>query len=89
MDNQSSSNIHTVLGVISLIVGVLGFIFSFIPCFGVYAIYAGIGGFLCGIGALVMAKKENAGIGLATAGIVMSILASAVALWQMGKMGIL
>lgn len=87
MDNQSKSNIHQVLGVISLIVGILGFIFSFVPCFGAYAIYAGIGGLGCGIGALVTAKKAGAGIGLATAGIVMSILASAVALWQLDKMG--
>jgi hypothetical protein len=85
MTNQTSSNLHTVLGVISLIVGILGFIFSFVPCFGAYSIYAGGGGLLCGIGAIFYAKKANAGIGLAVAGIVMSILASAVALWQMNN----
>lgn len=87
MNTENSSNMHTTLGVLSLIVGILGFIGSFIPCLGMYAIYAGIGGLCCGIGAVNLAKKANAGTGLATAGIIISLFAAFVALWQMDKLG--
>jgi len=86
MENQKTSNLHQVLGVLGLIVGILGFIFSFIPCFGIYAIYAGIGGLGCAIAALYLARKANAGIGLAAAGIIMSLLAALVALWQLNAL---
>ncbi|HZY35458.1 MAG TPA: hypothetical protein VFE53_02350, partial [Mucilaginibacter sp.] len=77
-NQNNNSNIHQALGVISLIVGILGFILSFIPCFGVYAIYLGVPGLGCGIAAIIMARKVNAAIGLATAGLVMSFLATVV-----------
>ena len=89
MTTENSSNMHTTLGVLSLIVGILSFIGSFIPCFGMYAIYGGIGGVICGAIAVNLAKKINAETGMATAGIIISILASFVALWQMDKLGAL
>ncbi|MGZ3751010.1 MAG: hypothetical protein ACXVB0_02145 [Mucilaginibacter sp.] len=80
--NTKKSTTYQTLGIISLILGILGFIFAFIPCLGMYAIFIAIPGLGCGIGAFVMAKKANAGIGLAVAGLVLSLLATGVASWQ-------
>ena len=87
MESQNKqSNSHQAFEVISLVLGILGFIFSFIPCFGAYAIYVGVAGLGCGIAGLILAKKVQAGIGLSTAGILLSALACAVALWQIIKL---
>ena len=84
MENKKPSGLHQALGVLALIIGILGLLFSFIPCFGMYAIYAGIAGIIIGLAAFFSAKNADASIGLATAGIVLSILTSAIAIWQMG-----
>ncbi|MFA6770643.1 MAG: hypothetical protein WCR71_05665 [Bacteroidales bacterium] len=87
MEDQNANNMHTVFSVLSLIIGILGFIFCFIPCFGAYAIYAGIAGTVCGIIGVNMSQKAKAGIGMAVAGIVLSVLAGLIALWQINTLG--
>ena len=82
MENQEQKNLHTVFSVITLIIGILSFIFCFVPCFGVYALWGGMAGIGCGSMGIYMAKKAHAGIGMAVAGIVISLLATLVALWQ-------
>lgn len=82
MENQKPSGIHQALGILGLIIGILGLIFSFIPCLGAYAIYAGIAGIVISLAAFFSAKNIGESIGLAVAGLVLSIIASAVALYQ-------
>jgi len=73
--NQKQSNAMAIVG---LIVGILGIILSFVPCIGVWAIVPGLLGVI--FSALGMKKVE--GKGMAIAGLVLSIIASGIAIWQ-------
>ncbi len=76
------SNSYKTFGLISLILGILAFIFSFVPCLGMYAMFPGILGIIFGLIGFVQAGKINAPKGMVIAGIVLSILGTAVAVWQ-------
>ncbi len=70
------------LGIAGLVVGIIGLLVSFIPCFGLFALFIGILGIvLSGIG-LYMANKGKFEKGLVIAGLVISILATMIALFQ-------
>ena len=83
---QAPSNAYKTFGIISLILGIIAFIFSFIPCLGTFAVIPGILGIILGIVGFVMANKVNGGKGMVIAGIILSILGTAVASWQAKKM---
>lgn len=71
------------MGVASLVLGIVGLVFSFIPCLGMYGIGLTIPGVVLGAIAISKAKKNNGqGKGLAIAGLVCSIIGSAIAGWQ-------
>jgi hypothetical protein len=67
------------LGTAGLVVGIIALLFSFIPCLGMWAIVPAIVGIiLCSI-SMRHASKANAPKGMATAGLVCSIVAAAIA----------
>ncbi|MFM7022309.1 MAG: DUF4190 domain-containing protein [Flavobacteriales bacterium] len=70
------------LGITALVVGIVGLIVSFIPCVGAWGIVPGILGVVFGAVSLAQASKGNGAKGLGVAGLVLSILAVAVALYQ-------
>ncbi len=80
------STLHKTFGIISLVLGILAFLFSFIPCLGAYAIFPGILGLIMGVVAFIMAGKVNAPKGMIIAGVILSVLATGVAAWQYSKL---
>ncbi len=82
-----SSTTYKTFGIISLILGIVAFLFSFIPCLGMYAIFPGILGIVLGVIGFVMANKVNGAKGMVIAGIVLSILGTGVAYFQYKAIG--
>ena len=84
MEDQKTTNstLHQTLGVISLIIGILGLLFSFIPCLGALAIYLSSPAFICGVIAIYFARKANASITLSVAGVVLSIIGIVISIMQ-------
>lgn len=80
------STLHKTFGIISLVLGILAFLFSFVPCLGMYAIFPGVLGLIMGVVAFVMAGKVNAPKGLIIAGVILSVLGTGVAAWQYSKL---
>ena len=71
------------MGIASLVLGIVGLVFSFIPCLGTYGIFLTIPGIVFGaIGIAKAAKNNGAGKGLAIAGLVCSIIGSVIAGYQ-------
>ncbi|MGG9971763.1 DUF4190 domain-containing protein [Ferruginibacter sp. SUN002] len=83
---QPQSTTYKTFGIISLILGIVAFLFSFIPCLGMYAIFPGILGIVLGVIGFVMANKVNGAKGMVIAGIVLSVLGTAVAYFQYSKL---
>lgn len=83
--NTTTSGTWKTLAIVSLVLGILAFIFSFVPCLGMYAIIPGIIGLVMGAISMSMAGKINAPKGMAVAGLVCSLLGSAIAGWQYYK----
>jgi hypothetical protein len=74
------------LGVVSLVIGGLGFLFSLIPCVGLFALpWVGIG-LLCGIAGFFVARsRPNTGVGLPIAGTVVCLTAALISVgWVAG-----
>jgi steroid 5-alpha reductase family enzyme len=63
------------VAVASLVLGIIAFILSFIPCIGIFAIVPAILGIIFGIVGMSSAKKTGQGKGMAVAGLILSILA--------------
>ena len=70
------------MGVASLVLGIVGLVFSFIPCLGSWGIFLTVPGVVLGAVGLASAAKKNAPKGLAIAGLVCSIIGSAIAGYQ-------
>jgi hypothetical protein len=89
MDTSTTpvSNSYKVFGIISLVLGILAFLFSFIPCLGSYALFPGVIGIVLGIVGFVQAGKVKASKGIVIAGIVLSLLGSIIAGYQLRAMG--
>lgn len=69
------------MGVASLVLGILALVVAWVPCVGVYALLFSIIGLVLGAVALSKAKKTNGeGKGLAIAGLVCNIVATAIAI---------
>lgn len=80
--NTNPSNAGKGLGIASLVLGILAFIFSFVPCLGAYAFYPGVVGVILGIVSIIQANKAQAAKGLAIAGLALSLVGTAVAVYQ-------
>ncbi len=69
--NNNNNNTTNVMGIVSFVLSIIGFITSFI----VIGVVFGIIGFILSIVALVSSKKNNTGKGFAIAGLIISIIA--------------
>ena len=74
-----------VLGILSVVLGGLSILFSFIPCLGVYAVYSGGFATILSIIALLMANKAKAPTTLAIIGLVISLISAGIGYWQLRK----
>ena len=71
------------MGIASMVLGIVGLVISFIPCFGTYGIFLTVPGLVLGAVAIAKASKNGgAGKGVAVAGLVCSIIGSVIAGWQ-------
>ncbi|HXB10468.1 MAG TPA: hypothetical protein VNZ45_00665 [Bacteroidia bacterium] len=75
-----------VLGILSVVLGGLSILFSFIPCLGMYALYSGGFATILSIIALMMANKAKAPMTLAIIGLVISLLSAGIGYWQRTKL---
>ena len=73
-DNQSSAGKG--MGVTALVLGILGVICSFIPCFGFFAIMFGALAIIFGAIGLSQAKKGGGAPGTPRAGLILGILST-------------
>jgi hypothetical protein len=73
-DNQSSAGKG--MGVTALVLGILGIICSFIPCFGFFAIMFGALAIIFGAIGLSQAKKGGGAQGTPRAGLILGILST-------------
>lgn len=70
------------LGIAGLVIGILALLFSFIPCFGMYAIYPGVLAVaLAGVG-LGLSLKANRISGLSVAGLCVALVGCGIAGYQ-------
>ncbi len=69
-------------GIAALILGIIAFIFAFIPCFGWVALIPGVIAIALSIVALSQANKANGAKGLIIAALVVSIFGTSVAILQ-------
>ncbi len=67
------------MGVASMVLGIVGLVLSFVPCFGAYALFITIPGIVLGRKAMKNAAKTGSGKGMAIAGFVTSIVGTCVA----------
>ena len=76
------SNGWKVLGILSVVLGGLSILFSFIPCLGAYAMYSGGFAAILSIVALIMANSAKANKTMAIIGLVISLVSVGVGVWQ-------
>lgn len=81
--SQSQSTAHKPLGIAALVLGILAFVFSFVPCLGMYAVFPGALGIILGAVAFFLASKADAGKGLIIASVLLSLAGTGVAVYQM------
>ena len=70
------------MGIISLVLGGLSIILSFIPCVGGLAIYSGIAATILSVIALVMANSAKASKNMAIIALVISVASIGVGYWR-------
>jgi membrane-associated HD superfamily phosphohydrolase len=89
MEQQTppQSTLHKTFGIMSLVLCILAFLFSFISWLGMYAIFPGILGLIMGVVAFILAKKANAPKGIIVAGITLSLLYFVLSLYQFSNAG--
>ena len=80
--NNSNESLLKGLSIAGLVVGIIALLVSFIPCFGMYAMYIGVVGLLISGGAIFVAMKNDLPKGLAIAAIVVSVIAFIIAYTQ-------
>ena len=67
------------MAIAALVLGIVGLVMSFIPCAGMYALLLTIPGIVFGVLGIKKAKTTNMGKGQSIAGLVCSIIGSAMA----------
>ena len=77
-DNKTSAGKG--MGVAALVLGILGVVCSFIPCFGIFAICFGVLAIIFGAIGLSQAKKGNGSQGMPRAGLILGIISFAFAI---------
>jgi uncharacterized membrane protein len=73
-DNQSTAGKG--MGITALVLGIVGVICSFIPCFGFFALLFGALAIIFGAVGMSQAKKGGGSQGLPRAGLILGILAT-------------
>ena len=84
MEEQvQKSNAGKILGIIAFVIAIVGIVISFIPCLGMYGLApCGIAIILAVI-AFVQAKNANSPKGLIIAALIISVVGTGLAAWQM------
>ena len=82
MEENKTSNAGQGLGIAGLVLGIITLIISFIPCIGVWAILPGIVAIVLSAIGFSQATKANAAKGLVIAALIISIIGTAIASWQ-------
>jgi hypothetical protein len=86
---QTPTNAGQTLGIIGLILGILTFLFGFIPCIGVIAIVPGIAAIIISAIGLSQANKNNGARGINIGALIVSIIGVLVAsIWLVFVVGI-
>ncbi len=80
LPSQKSGNNTQVLGILSLVSGIIALPASFIPCFGMIAIIVSVAAIVLGILAISSAKKHSESKGLGIAGLVLGAISFAIIL---------
>ncbi len=84
MEEQvKKSNAGKTLGIIAFVIAVVGIVISFIPCLGMYGLAPCGIALILAIVAFVQAKKANGSKGLIIAALVISIIGTSIASWQL------
>ncbi|OOV16309.1 DUF4190 domain-containing protein [Flavobacterium sp. LM4] len=88
MEKNLQSNAGQGMGVAALILGIIGTITAFIPCFGLIAIIFGVLAIVLGAIGMSQAKKENASTTMPKAGLILGIAATVfVIIWVLIVVG--
>lgn len=82
MTQPQSSGTYKTFGIIALVLGILAFVFSFVPCLGIYAMYPGFLGVILGVVAFFQANKAGAQKGMIITALALSVVGTGVAVWQ-------
>lgn len=84
MEEQvQKSNAGKGLGIAAFVVAVVGIVISFIPCLGMYGLVPCGIALILAIIAFVQAKKASSAKGLIIAALVISIIGTSIASWQL------
>jgi len=75
-----------VMGILSVVIGGLSILFSFIPCLGMYAMYSGAFATILSVIALVLANSAKAPKTMAIIGLVISLISVGIGVWQYKKL---
>lgn len=81
-ENKQKSGLVTGLGIGGLVLGIIALIVSFVPCFGIYALFIGIIAAVISIAGIVIASQKSVGKGLLIAGLVVSLVGCGIAYTQ-------
>jgi|GEM_PF-2648378 hypothetical protein len=82
MENQNKTGLQTGLGIVSLVVGILALLVSFIPCLGQFSLFVAPVGIVLGVAGYYTAKTSNQSSGLSLGGLFVSLLAAFIAWFQ-------
>jgi hypothetical protein len=83
MEEVRKSTAGQGLGVAGFVIGIVALILSFIPCLGMYALVPGIIALIFSVIAFSQASSANAARGLIISALIISVLATSIASWQM------
>ena len=84
MEEQiQKSNAGKGLGIAAFVIAVVGIVISFIPCLGMYGLVPCGIALILAIIAFIQAKKANGSKGLIIAALVISIVGTSIASWQL------
>ncbi|TVR70883.1 MAG: hypothetical protein EA408_10435 [Marinilabiliales bacterium] len=83
MDQKMSSGAGQGFGVAGFVIGIIALILSFIPCIGMYALIPGIVALIFAVIGLAQASSANAPQGLIIAALVIAIIGTSIAAWQL------
>ena len=82
-DEPKNTNAGKGLGIAGFVLGIIALIISFIPCLGMWALIPGIIATIFSAIAISQATKANAARGLIIAALIISIISTSVAAWQL------